>query len=120
VSETNGTVIMSVDEEGSATNCVTHYSEMFGGNSNKEIVDSININDLLLNIKEKINFMKVDCEGSEFELFKTISDDNLKKIDKIIVEVHGDVIEKFVSDRLIQSGFKLYKHNNILYLINLN
>jgi hypothetical protein len=53
-------------------------------------------------------------------LFKTISDDNLKKIDKIIVEVHGDVIEKFVSDRLIQSGFKLYKHNNILYLINLN
>jgi glycosyltransferase involved in cell wall biosynthesis/ADP-heptose:LPS heptosyltransferase len=35
VSETNGTVIMSVDEEGSATNCVTHYSEMFGGNSNK-------------------------------------------------------------------------------------
>jgi hypothetical protein len=64
--------------------------------------------------------MKVDCEGSEFELFKTISDDNLKKIDKIIVEVHGDVIEKFVSDRLIQSGFKLYKHNNILYLINLN
>ena len=120
VSETNGTVVMSVDEEGSATNCVTHYSEMFGGNSNKEIVDSININDLLLNIKEKINFMKVDCEGSEFELFKTISDDNLKKIDKIIVEVHGDVIEKFVSDRLIQSGFKLYKHNNILYLINLN
>ena len=120
VSETNGTVIMSVDEEGSATNCVTHYSEMFGGNSNKEIVDSININDLLLNIKEKINFMKVDCEGSEFELFKTISEDNLKKIDKIIVEVHSDVIEKFVSDRLIQSGFKLYKHNNILYLINLN
>ena len=120
VSETNGTVIMSVDEESSATNCVTHYSEMFGGNSNKEIVDSININDLLLNIKEKINFMKVDCEGSEFELFKTISDDNLKKIDMIIVEVHGDVIEKFVSDRLIHSGFKLYKHNNILYLINLN
>jgi FkbM family methyltransferase len=111
---------MSVNKEGSATNCVTHYSEIFGKNSNEEIVDSININDLLSNIKEKINLMKVDCEGSEFELFKTISDDNLKKIDKIIVEVHGDVIEKFVSDRLIQSGFKLYKHNNILYLINLN
>ena len=120
VSETNGTVIMSVDEEGSATNCVTHYSEMFGRNSNEEIVGSININDLLLNIKEKINLMKVDCEGSEFELFKTISDDNLKKIDKIIVEVHGDVIEKFVSDMLIKSGFKVHKHNNILYSINLN
>jgi FkbM family methyltransferase len=120
ISETNGTVIMSVDEEGSATNCVTHYSEMFGLNAKEEIVDSININNLLSSIKEKINLMKIDCEGSEFELFKTISDDNLKKIDKIIVEVHSDSIENFVSDRAIQSGFKLYKNNNILYLINLN
>jgi hypothetical protein len=64
--------------------------------------------------------MKIDCEGSEFELFKTISDSNLKNISKIVVETHGDDIDNFVKNKLIDSNFKVHKHGDILFAINMN
>jgi hypothetical protein len=64
--------------------------------------------------------MKVDCEGSEFELFKTISEKNLKNIDKMVIETHGDKIDSFVHKTLTNNNFKVYKHDNILYAINKN
>ena len=64
--------------------------------------------------------MKVDCEGSEFDLFKTITEKNLKSIDKLVIETHGDEIDNFVHTTLTNNNFKVYKHNNILYAINEN
>jgi hypothetical protein len=119
ISETDGNVTMFVDEGSSATNCLTHYAEMFDKTGEYKIVQSININNLISEIPEKINLMKVDCEGAEFELFKSISDDNLKLIDKMIIETHGSVIDEFVQSRLRESNFEIYKHNNILFAINL-
>lgn len=120
VSETDGTIQMFVDSNASATNCVTTYGEMFGRESNVVEVESININTLIKEINTKIDFMKVDCEGSEFELFKTITDNNLKSIEKIVVETHGDEIDNFVYTKLVDSNFKVYKHGDILFAINLN
>ena len=64
--------------------------------------------------------MKVDCEGSELELFKTISEKNLKNIDKLVIETHGDEIDKFVYDSIISNNFRVYRHNNILFAVNEN
>ena len=38
---------------------------------------------------EKIDFLKVDVEGHEFEVFEGISDTNLSKIKNICLEIHG-------------------------------
>jgi FkbM family methyltransferase len=111
---------MFVDSDASATNCVTTYGEMFGRESNKVDVESININTLIGQIDSKINYMKVDCEGSEFELFKTITEQNLKNIDKLVIETHGDEIDTFVQKTLTDNNFRVHKHNNILYAINEN
>jgi hypothetical protein len=83
-------------------------------------VESININTLIEQIDSKINFMKVDCEGSEFELFKTITEKNLKNIDKLVIETHGDEIDNFVHTTLTSNNFKVHKYDNILYAINKN
>ena len=48
---------------------------------------------------EKIDFLKMDCEGAEFEIILGMSDSTLKKIKKISMEVHGG-IEKFGIDDL--------------------
>jgi FkbM family methyltransferase len=71
---------MFIHEGSSAINCVTNHGEMFGRTSNEVEVESSNINTILSTIPEKIDFMKIDCEGSEYELFKTITNENLKKI----------------------------------------
>lgn len=39
------------------------------------------------NIRQ-IHFLKVDCEGSEYEIFRGIAQSTLKKIDKISMEYH--------------------------------
>jgi FkbM family methyltransferase len=120
IGETNGTISMFIDSDASATNCVTTYGDMFGRESNKVDVESININTLIEQIDSKINYMKVDCEGSEFELFKTITEQNLKNIDKLVIETHGDEIDTFVHKILIGNNFKVHKYDNILFAMNLN
>ena len=42
-------------------------------------------------IKEKIDFLKCDIEGGEYELFNSLSLETLSKIDKIAIETH-DII----------------------------
>jgi len=120
IGETNGIISMFIDFDASATNCVTTYGEMFGRESNKVDVESVNINTLIEQIDSKINYMKVDCEGSEFELFKTITEKNLRNIDKLVIETHGDEIDNFVHNTLINNNFKVHKYNNILFAINEN
>lgn len=120
VSDEDGEVFMHFDSDASATNCVTTHSEMFGRSSSGVPVESVNINTLLLSFPEKINFLKIDCEGSEFEIFKTITPENLRSIDKIVVETHGEEIDSFVHQTLLDSSFKVYKYDNILFSINLD
>ena len=63
---------------------------------------------------DKIDFLKVDVEGSERSLFNEVSDDQLRKIDRIFVEWHnihgvsnesnGKLMDAFVY-RINQAGF---------------
>jgi FkbM family methyltransferase len=62
----------------------------------------------------KIDFLKVDIEGSEIMALKGISDDNLKNIRNIVVEYHHEHLkfdenlrQQFV-DRLTNLGFNTY------------
>jgi FkbM family methyltransferase len=54
-----------------------------------ELVQTISLDDFIIehNI-ENIDFMKVDCEGSEYEIFINASIMNLKKIKVISMELH--------------------------------
>jgi FkbM family methyltransferase len=118
IGETNGTISMFVDPDASATNCVTAYGDMFGRESNVVEVESVNINTLIEQINVGIDYMKVDCEGSEFELFKTISEKNLMSIGKMAIETHGDEIDNFVHEKLMDNNFKVYRYDNILFAVN--
>ena len=61
-------------------------------------------------ILDKIDFLKIDAEGSEFDIINGISDENLKKIRKIAMEYHGNILGEspkgFMWERLINDGFK--------------
>jgi FkbM family methyltransferase len=61
-----------------------HPSEMI----NEEIVETITIDQLISDYKiPHIDFLKVDCEGGELDLFQTINKDYLKhNINKIALE----------------------------------
>jgi FkbM family methyltransferase len=108
---------MFIDENASATNCMTTYGEIFNRNSNVVRIQSVNINELIADIKGKIDFVKIDCEGCEYDIFQTITSSNLKQISKFVIETHSDEIDTYIFEKLIDHNFKVYKFDNILYAI---
>lgn len=62
---------------------------MFLENSNYVEVDSISIIDIFENNSiEKCNFLKLDCEGAEYPIIESLSENHLKRIDKTVIEYH--------------------------------
>ena len=71
-------------------------------------VEVVGINDLLnyLNL-EKVDFLKIDCEGSEKEIFEEITLETISKINKIVVEYHSDDIKHLILNKLHNFNFKV-------------
>ena len=63
---------------------------------------------------EECNFLKLDCEGSEYEIISSVSDENLKKIKKISLEYHfsDSKPEKlnYLKQKLISAKFELEEY----------
>ena len=74
---------------------------------NQEIVETITINQLISDYDiPHINFLKVDCEGGEYDLFTTIDKEYLKnKIQKTAIEYHSSNIKDTVVSTLLANGF---------------
>lgn len=72
-------------------------------------VKVIGLDDLILQEKiEKIDLIKIDVEGSEYEIFNGISEESLKKINYILMEFHdnfGNILRDSILDKLENSGF---------------
>lgn len=67
-----------------------------------------------------INFLKMDCEGAEYEIILNLSPETLSKIEKIAMEVHDDVTEHKhdeIINFLRKHNFKV-AFNGFLYAIN--
>ena len=71
-------------------------------------IKSIKLQDVFIYNKiDRIDFLKIDCEGSEGLIFKKISKKLLNKINKISLEYHNNVSE--LNDRQL---IKIFKTNN--------
>ena len=57
----------------------------------------------------KVNFFKIDIEGAEYNVFNSMSDEDIQNIDGFMVEIHwndnGKVYQ--ITDRLEQLGFEI-------------
>jgi len=73
-----------------------------GKTTESEKVDSFSLGDFIKNNKiEKIDFLKIDCEGAEFEILLNLDKELLKNIHRISVEVHENNNNTNSMDELI-------------------
>jgi len=74
-------------------------------------VKSISFNDFIRQENlQRIDFLKMDCEGAEYEIFRKLSKENLKKIKKIAMEYHDMDKEKncfALANFLTREGFEV-------------
>ena len=97
-----------------------YYSEHRNNNykcNGTNIVKTLRINDIFdfLNI-DRIDYLKLDIEGAEFNLFRTMTQDTADRIKQISCEVHDEFFDgngiKFVTDRLHELNFSKIEFSN--------
>lgn len=69
---------------------------------------------------EKIDFMKVDCEGGEYDIFLNLSAEFYGKIAKIAMEYHslgGHLVEELIKV-LKENNFDVKVHEQALFALN--
>ena len=76
----NVTIFLNEDESGHSMYLLGSKSVQVKSISLKEILDSNNI--------EKCDFIKMDCEGEEYEIINSLPEDYFEKIKKMCIEYH--------------------------------
>lgn len=59
-------------------------------------IRSVSLNSVLRSIREDVAFLKVDAEGSEYDIFRAVDIDLLKKVKRISMEFHGPSMYSFI------------------------
>jgi FkbM family methyltransferase len=101
----DGEVIFNIDPESSIN------SSMFNSNKNSQTITckSININNYIkINNINKIDYLKIDCEGAEYEIIESLDEQYLtNNIDKICLEYHFNKDGKIntILDKLKKCNF---------------
>jgi FkbM family methyltransferase len=104
ISKTKGKTHLSIGDWSTGTHCITNNPK-----SKTIKVDSIRLKDVFTENKlGSIDFLKMDCEGGEYEIFKSTSKKYLKRIKKISLEFHPPK-HKFerLKNKLERAGFKI-------------
>ncbi len=107
-----------------------HREDSFYSRGKKEIeIKTISLNDFFKEYNiDKIDFLKMDCEGAEYEIFRNSSKKSLRKLKKIAMEYHNigekknlNSLKAFFKKNgfVVKEGHK-GENNGILYLINTN
>ncbi len=79
-------------------------------------VKTITLNDVISdNNINKIDFLKIDCEGAEYDVLSSLHDENWPLIKHIVMEVHnfGNFKVKILKQLLENRGFKVMESNPI-------
>jgi len=58
-----------------------------------EEIEMINLDTYFQNFTKKINFIKIDIEGSELPIFRNVSDEIFQKVDSWLIEYHSQTKE---------------------------
>jgi FkbM family methyltransferase len=97
-----------------------HSSAYWYSDAPKREVPSVTL-DAVLSTHDlaRVDLLKVDCEGAEYDIFDAVTDDALSRIDRVTLEWHqvGDDTEQLygaLTDRLKGAGFRLWGDGNIL------
>mgnify|MGYP001168166751 FL=1 len=105
ISKATAQVTLYIDKNNQIGNSIFRTDET----TESEKVDSFSLGDFVKKNKiEKIDFLKIDCEGAEFEILLNLDKELMKNINRISAEVHEnsntDSIDKLV-DFLSKNNF---------------
>ena len=95
ITKITNTITLYIDKKNKIGNSIFKTNET----TESEEIDSFSLKDFVINNKiKKIDFLKIDCEGAEFEILLNLDKELLDDIHKISVEVHENGNSKSIDE----------------------
>lgn len=102
----------------SSFNTGGHSIVASGGSQVELIVDAVRLEDILKgeNISH-IDYLKMDCEGAEVQILRSLASDTLRRISRIVMEIHDpvDATADGLTGWLQKQGFEVQVRGTMVY-----
>lgn len=94
------------------------HNSLYASYTQFEEVESTTLKELLKQVDGNNVFLKMDCEGAEYDILLNASKEDMTRISTIALEVHGDLHPQHrgiqvIQDKLKSFGFTLKDRKNI-------
>lgn len=101
-------------------NKASNSTKIFENKNNYVLICLVELKKIIDKINKKINLLKIDCEGCEYEVLFNLPSSYFEKIDKIVLEFH-DINKKYnyktISAHLRKMNFKVIIVKNFYNMI---
>lgn len=95
-------------DSGGSTAFPTIHPEWAGrGDVKKVKVECVTLGDVLKSTPKRCDCVKMDCEGAEYDILRKASDEDLERIESIIMEYHPNGRIDEIGDLLERVGFSV-------------
>jgi FkbM family methyltransferase len=70
-------------------------------------VDGITISEILEQVRDKEVYLKIDCEGAEYEILMNFPEKYMSNIKRMFVEFHSNINNQFIIDTFKNHGITI-------------
>jgi FkbM family methyltransferase len=97
------------------------HTSLFKEGENFEIIETITLRDLISKIDDTGIFLKIDCEGGEYDILMNADPEDMKKIDVVVLEIHADLHPTYKGFEILHKkfeefGYTKYHEDQIFYI----
>ena len=85
---------------------LTKYGQKADGYVSYE-VDAITISEILEQVRDKEVYLKIDCEGAEYEILMNFPEKYMGNIKRMFVEFHSNINNQFIIDTFSNHGIMI-------------
>lgn len=107
ITKIKGKQILYLNRENEISNTIYKQKE----NLSEEKINTMTLQDIFEKYRlEKIDFLKMDCEGAEYEIIMNVPSSILNKIQKISMEIHEEMVpytKEVMIENLKKHGFNV-------------
>ena len=123
VSSTNGKITFHESAENQSGSILNDHANVMKDTITTYDVESVTLQSLIKRIdKPRVDLLKLDLEGAEYDLLTNISDEDLKPFQQIFIEFHHHNTNrspretKVIVDSICNFGFKVFTFDDHNYL----
>jgi len=99
----------------------TSRSSVFTNQGAPQQVSTVTLEQLMSQTEGEV-FLKLNCEGAEYDILMTAQDHIMQRVSHVALEIHKDIHPqhkdpKVISDKLSACGFRLLYTNQVVYFM---